>query len=247
MRKLLLKICYDGTHYCGWQVQPNGVTVQQKICEALFDLLKVKTDVTGCSRTDSGVHANEFYCHFVTDNESITNKGFVGALNVRLPEDISVVECFDVCDDFHARYDALGKQYHYKFYLSDVRNPFLDGYALRIYNPLCMERVEEFCEKIVGKHDFAAFSASGREYESTVRTITECKLTRSDNIYTLSVTGDGFLYNMVRIIAGTLIQVGNGQYPPERVKDILEACNREAAGPTAPAHGLTLMGIEFFD
>ena len=240
MRKLLLKICYDGTAYCGWQVQPNGVTVQQKLCEALFDLLSVKTDVTGCSRTDSGVHANEFYCHFITDNETITNKGFVGALNVRLPNDISVLDCFNVCDDFHARYDALGKQYQYKFYLSDVRNPFLDGYALRIHHPICMDAVREFCDNIVGTHDFAAFSASGREYESTVRTITECKIEHNDNMYTLSVTGDGFLYNMVRIIAGTALAVSEGRILPQSINTILEQKNRALAGATLSPHGLYL-------
>ncbi len=240
MRKLLLKICYDGTEYCGWQVQPNGVTVQQKICEALFDLLSVKTDVTGCSRTDSGVHANEFYCHFVTENETITNKGFIGALNVRLPQDISVLDCFDVDDGFHARYDAVGKQYHYKFYLSDVRNPFLDNYALRIHCPLNIEAITEFCNKIVGTHDFAAFCATGRDYESTVRTITECKIECCDNIYTLSVTGDGFLYNMVRIIAGTALAVSDGKISPESINTILEEKNRALAGATLPPHGLYL-------
>ena len=125
MRKLLLKICYDGTNYCGWQVQPNGISVQQKICEALFDLLHEKTDVTGCSRTDSGVHANEFCCHIVVNNETIDEKGFVGALNVRLPDDIAVTDCCAVSDDFHARYNAIGKEYVYKLYQSEVKNPFL--------------------------------------------------------------------------------------------------------------------------
>lgn len=240
MRKLLLKICYDGTNYCGWQVQPNGITVQQKLCEALSDLLSEKIDVTGCSRTDSGVHANEFFCHFTTNNTSVTNKGFVGALNVRLPFDISVLDCYEVEDNFHARYDALGKQYIYKFYRSDVRNPFLDKYALRLYHPFDMDSVSRFCEQIIGTHDFAAFCACGREYDSTVRTITECKINYKDGIYTLTISGDGFLYNMVRIIAGTALAVSDGKISPDDVADIILKKDRSLTGATLAPHGLYL-------
>ncbi len=240
MRRLLLKICYDGTNYCGWQVQPNGISIQQILCEALFDLLKTKTDVTGCSRTDSGVHANEFCCHFDTDNETISEKGFVGALNVRLPSDISVKECISVDNDFHARYDAKAKQYVYKLYCSDVKNPFLDKYALRIYKPLQIDAVNKFCKKVIGTHDFYAFSASGRSASTTVRTIYDCKIECCDGIYTFSVTGDGFLYNMVRILVGTALFVSEGKILPEDFDTIISSKDRSLAGPTVMPHGLYL-------
>ncbi len=246
MRKLLLKICYDGTSFCGWQIQPNGITVQQVLCDALSDLLSAKTDVTGCSRTDSGVHANEFYCHFTTENDTIDNKGFIGALNARLPKTVSVLDCFEVPLDFHARYSAKEKQYIYKFYLSDVRNPFLDKYALRVYNRLSLEKISQFCKILEGTHDFAAFSSTGREYDSTVRTISECKIDFSDGIYTLSVKGDGFLYNMVRIIVGTALFVSEGKISLDTIKDVFDSKDRRSLGPTAPPHALFLNKV-FYD
>ncbi len=245
MRKLLLKICYDGTHYCGWQVQPNGVSVQQKLCESLEDLLGKKVDVTGCSRTDSGVHANEFYCHFITENESIDCRGFVGALNIRLPEDISVIDCTVVADDFHARYNAVEKQYIYKFYCSDVRNPFLDRYALRLQKEPDIERIELFCKNVIGTHDFTAFSASGRSAQTTVRTISGCSFYKEGDLYIFEVTGNGFLYNMVRILVGTALWVSDGKLSPQDFKTIIDSKNRALAGKTAPPHGLYLNKVIF--
>ncbi len=240
MRKLLLKICYDGTNYCGWQVQPNGISVQQKMCEALENLLGEKVGVTGCSRTDSGVHANEFYCHFSTDNESIDCRGFIGALNIRLPDDIAVLDCCVVDDDFHARYKALGKQYVYKIYQADFRNPFLDKYALRVPKELNIERINAFCTNVIGTHDFEAFSASGKSVSATVRTITDCSFYKDADCYVFSVTGDGFLYNMVRILVGTALWVSEGKLEPDDFKNIIESKNRALAGKTAPPHGLYL-------
>lgn len=243
MRRLLLKICYDGTDFCGWQVQPNGITVQESLCAALCDLVGCKVNVTGCSRTDSGVHAKEFYCHFDTDNEKIDAEGFVGGLNFRLPETISVLDCFEVRNDFHSRYDALGKKYVYRFYHSRVRNPFLDKYALRVFSELNVERINKFCENLVGTHDFAAFSSAGREYDSTVRTIRECKFECVDGGYTLSISGDGFLYNMVRIIVGTALYVSEGKIEPDDVFKMFETGDRALAGPTAVAKGLMLWEV----
>lgn len=240
MRRLLLKICYDGTDFCGWQVQPNGITVQECLCAALADLLGEKIGVTGCSRTDSGVHANEFFCHFDTNNEKISPSGFVGGLNVRLPETISVLNCFEVPSDFHARYDALGKEYIYRMYHSRVRNPFYDKFALQIPYAPDVEKISAFCEKLIGTHDFAAFSATGREYDTTVRTITDCSFKIENGIYIFSVSGDGFLYNMVRIIVGTALYVSEGKVLPEDVDTMFEKGERSLAGPTAPAKGLTL-------
>lgn len=240
MRRLLLKICYDGTDFCGWQVQPNGLTVQEVLCAALFDLLGEKVNVTGCSRTDAGVHAHEFYCHFDTENEKIDLGGFVGGLNVRLPKSVAVLGCFNVSDDFHARYDAAGKEYVYKMYHSRVRNPFLDKYALQLPVEPDVEKVSQFCKKLIGTHDFAAFSASGREYDTTVRTIYNCDFVNNNGVYTLSVSGDGFLYNMVRIIVGTALFVSEGKISVDDIEGLFEKGDRSLLGPTAPAKGLAL-------
>ncbi len=240
MRKLLLRICYDGTNYCGWQVQPNGISVQSVICDALFDLLGAKTDVTGCSRTDSGVHANEFCCHFTTDNQKIDCKGFVGALNTRLPNDISVLQCCEVDDDFHARYSTKAKRYIYKIYCSDVRNPFLDKYALRVYKPLNIDKINNFCKDVVGTHDFLPFSASGRSASTTIRTIFDCSVKYENGLYIFSVTGDGFLYNMVRILVGTILSVSDGKIPADGFNKIIASGDRATAGQTAPPQGLYL-------
>ena len=240
MRKLLLKISYDGTNYCGWQVQPNGISVQQKICEALMDLLGKKTDVTGCSRTDSGVHANEFFCHFTTENNSIDCRGFVGALNVRLPDDISVMYCYEVSDDFHARYNAVGKTYIYKLHYSATKAPFKDKYSLRVSKRLDVEKIKSFCNNVIGTHDFEAFSASGKSVDSTIRTIYNCDFTANGDDYIFSVSGNGFLYNMVRILVGTALAVSDGRINPNDFNSIIESKNRSAAGKTVPPHGLYL-------
>ncbi len=247
MRKLLLKIAYDGTDFCGWQIQPNGITVQAVLTDALCELLSEKVCLHGCSRTDSGVHANEFFCHFTTENTRIDTKGFVGALNVRLPSSVAVLDCIEVDGDFHARYSALGKQYVYKMYASRVRNPFLDKYALRLPKPLNVSAVNEFCVSLVGTHDFAAFSATGREYATTVRTISECRLLKDNENYSLFVSGDGFLYNMVRIITGTVLYVSEGKISPADAPKILSSCERSLAGPTAPPHGLYLNKVFYND
>ena len=245
MRKLLLKICYDGTNYCGWQVQPNGITIQQILCNALLDLLGKETGVTGCSRTDSGVHAYNFCCHFETDNESISNKGFVGALNARLPDDISVIDCINVECDFHARYNAKAKQYIYKLYCSEFKNPFLEKYALRVSKPLDIDKINEFCKQVIGTHDFYAFSASGRSANTTVRTVYDCGIDYSDGIYTFYITGDGFLYNMVRILVGTALFVSEGKISPCDFEKIIESKERSAAGPTVPPYGLYLNKVYY--
>lgn len=236
----MLKICYDGTDFCGWQVQPNGITVQECVCDALFDLLGENVGVTGCSRTDSGVHANEFFCHFDTGNDKIPISGFVGGLNVRLPETVSVLACYQVPSDFHARYDALGKEYVYRMYHSRSRNPFYDKYALQLPSAPNIERISEFCKNLVGTHDFAAFSSVGREYDTTVRTVFDCDFRLENGIYTLRIKGDGFLYNMVRIIVGTALYVSEGKLSPEEVLKILEKGDRTLLGPTASAKGLML-------
>lgn len=239
MKKMLLKISYDGTAYHGWQVQPNGITVQEELQNALEKLIGERPDVTGCSRTDAGVHAKEFYCHFCCDDKypSVT---FVKGLNSVLPNDIMALDCKEVEDDFHARYNAKGKRYIYKIFTGE-NNPFITRYTWHIERKIDVDLINEFCSLIVGTHDFSAFSSSGRTVEDTVRTVSEfyCKKIDENNIV-FSVTANGFLYNMVRILVGTAIGVSDGKISLEDIKMMLKNGDRSLGGVTAPANALFL-------
>lgn len=237
--RILLTISYLGTAYHGWQVQPNGITVQEKMQDALEKMYTVRPALTGCSRTDAGVHALEFCCHYDTDKE-IPLQGIVAGLNTYLPSDIAVLSAKRVDNDFHARYNAKGKHYVYKIYNQSAPNPFLSDRAWHIPHSLDENKMNRFLSDLVGTHDFVAFAASGRTVEDTVRTISECKITRQGNELELSVTADGFLYNMVRIITGTAVDVSYGRIDPEAAPKILKSLDRSEAGFTAPAHGLYL-------
>lgn len=239
MKRVLLTIAYDGTDYHGWQVQPNGITVQEVLQKGLCELLGTKTGATGCSRTDSGVHAKQFCCHVDCD-DNIPDDAFIRGLSAKLPSDIAVIDCKTVASDFHARYNALGKTYVYNILNSKIKDPFLERYYWRIERELDIDKMNEFCGKIVGKHDFYAFSSSGRTVEDTVRTVKECFVTKRDNKVKLQITADGFLYNMVRIIVGTAVAVSDGKIDPNDTEKILAEKKRENAGITAPAKGLFL-------
>ena len=239
MKRVVLKISYLGTAYHGWQVQPNGITIQEEMQNALEKMYKYRPNLTGCSRTDAGVHANEFFCHFDTDLE-INEKGIVLGLNALLPQDICVLEAKYVEDDFHARYSAKGKNYIYRIYNKELKNPFNSDRALHIARPLNIDKMNEFCKRICGTHDFYGFSSSGRTVTDTVRTIKECSVYKDGDDVILSVTADGFLYNMVRIITGTAIAVSDGIINPEDTKEILESKDRNRAGVTVAPHGLYL-------
>lgn len=239
MKRVLLKIAYVGTAYHGWQVQPNGVTVQQVLQDALEHMLKARPNLTGCSRTDAGVHAKAFYCHFDTD-ANIPEKGITAGLNAELPKDIAVLESRYVDPGFHARYSAKGKNYLYLIHNASVRDPFLTDRAWHIERPLDLAAMNAFCEAIVGTHDFIGFSSSGRTVVDTVRTVSDCRVTRDGEMVSLSITADGFLYNMVRIAAGTAVAVSDGQIDPSDTKDLIVSKDRTRAGITAPAHGLYL-------
>ncbi len=244
MKRVLLTISYDGTAYHGWQVQQNAVTVQSVLSDALEQVLKNRVAVTGTSRTDAGVHAKEFTCHFDCD-ESIPPEAFLKGLNSVLPRDIAVIGYEEVRSDFHARYDAKGKTYCYNIYNSAVKDPFKIRYAWQIERPLSVERMNLFAQKLIGKHDFCAFSSSGRSVEDTVRTISECKVERSGEYIRIYVTADGFLYNMVRIIAGTAVAVSDGKVDPEDIPAIIEAKDRDRLGITAPPQGLFLEKVHY--
>lgn len=239
MSRFLLKISYDGSLYHGWQVQPNGITVQQVLCDKLQQITKHNVSVTGCSRTDAGVHANEFYCHFDSDTD-IPEKGYVLGLNAILPKDIVILSCKKVSDDFHARYSAKEKQYVYRFYDGDIRNPFMRLYTYKTDVKLNVDRMNLFCKAIIGTHDFSGFSSSKRTVVDTVRTIKECYCERNGDVVTLNVTADGFLYNMVRIIAGTALDVSCGRIELSDIDMIVNSKKRSLAGATLPPEGLFL-------
>ena len=240
MRNLLLTLCYDGAQYHGWQIQNNAVSVQQVFQEALFKVTSEKPEIKGCSRTDSGVHANQ-YCISLKTGHTIPCERLLNALNHFLPEDIAVQDCREVPMDFHARYSCLGKEYIYKIWNEPVRNPFLRNRALHYWYPLDLSRMNEAAAHYIGKHDFTSFCTSdARDRGDMCRTVTRAGIQRDGGLVTFTVAADGFLYNMVRIMVGTLLYVAQGKLQPEQIPEILAARDRTAAGPTAPPCGLYL-------
>ncbi len=244
MKRIKLIVAYDGTKYCGWQIQPNNVTVEGVINEKLSELLGEEITVIGASRTDSGVHALGNVAIFDTDTK-IPGEKIALALNQRLPEDIRIQLSEEVSEDFHPRYADSEKTYEYKILNRRIPDPTKRYYTHFLYIPLNVEKMKEVANHIVGEHDFASFCSAGSQVQTTVRTVYELNVEKADDVITIRIRGNGFLYNMVRIIAGTLIQVGSGVYPPEYVKEIIKTHDRNAAGPTAPAKGLTLVKIEY--
>ena len=244
MKRILLKISYDGTRYHGWQVQPNAVTVQEVLQNGIEKVLKEKPAVTGCSRTDAGVHAREFYCHLEC-GDNIPPEAFLRGLNAVLPSDISVRDCKEVASDFHARYNAKAKTYIYRILNSSRRDPFLSRYSWQIERTLNVKLMNEFCRNLTGTHDFYAFSSSGRTVTDTVRTVFDCKTEKSGDIISLEITANGFLYNMVRIITGTAVAVSDGKINPDETEEILISKDRGRAGITAPPQGLTLEKVYY--
>ena len=244
MHRIKLTVAYDGTNYCGWQVQPNGVSIQSTLQKAIENLLGVKTDVTGASRTDSGVHALGQVAVFDTD-KNIPDWKYALAINQRLPKDIVVQKSEEVPLDFHPRYTDVEKTYEYRIFNDEFPDPLCRLYTHFTYTKLDIDRMNAAAGNLIGEHDFKSFCSIHTQTETTVRTITDLSVKKEGSLITIRVTGTGFLYNMVRIIAGTLIEVGNGKYPPEHIKEILKHCDRSCAGPTAPARGLTLVEYEF--
>lgn len=239
MKRLCVTLRYDGTRYHGWQVQPNGITVQQAVQDAVEAVTGVRADVTGCSRTDAGVHARMFCCAFETDSP-LRGLKLAAALNAHLPRDIAVYDCREVPEDFHPRYSALGKRYVYRIWNAPVRSPFEAPYTLHYPYPLDETALSEAAAAFVGTHDFAAFCAAGSSVSDTVRTVSRCEVTRQGELVTVTVQGDGFLYNMVRIMVGTLLAVAEHKIEAAALPAILAGKDRNKAGPTAPAKGLFL-------
>lgn len=262
MKRIMLKVAYDGTGYHGYQIQDGCATIEGELNKAICKLTKVdNVELIGGSRTDAGVHAMANICVFDTDS-SIPGDRFMFALNQLLPDDIVVVSSCETEPDFHPRHCDSVKTYEYKIYSSDLPNPLLDRYSAHTYYKLDLERMQKAASYIVGEHDFSAFCAAGAQVDSKVRTVYECKVENAGKEdagntkqntpdtfyhgeYDITVSGNGFLYNMVRIIAGTLIEAGRGHIEPEAVKDIIESKDRANAGPTAPACGLVLKEYAF--
>ena len=244
MKRVKMIVAYDGTNYKGWQVQPNGITIEEVLNRNLSQLLGEDIVVTGASRTDSGVHSLGNVAIFDTETRMPADK-IAFALNQRLPEDIVVQGSCEVPLDWHPRYQEGRKTYEYRIMNRTFRMPTrrLDTYFY--HYPLDVVKMQQAADFLVGEHDFKSFCAVGAQVKTTVRTIYACDVFKEEDVITIRVTGSGFLYNMVRIIAGTLIRVGGGDMPPEQMKEILAAQDRSAAGPTAPAHGLTMIGIEY--
>lgn len=244
MKRIKLTIAYDGTNYCGWQIQPNGITIEEVINKAISKLTGEDILVIGASRTDSGVHAMGNVAVFDTET-TIPAEKLAVALNQRLPEDIVITKSEEVPLDFHPRYCDCSKTYEYHIINTRIPVPTKRLTNYFVSYVLDIEKMREAASYLVGEHDFASFCNVRTDVENTVRTITSLEILTEGNEITVRITGNGFLYNMVRIIVGTLIRVGRGFYEPEKVKEILAAKDRKAAGVTAPAHGLMLMEINY--
>lgn len=245
MKNLLIKIAYNGEKYHGWQIQQNAVTVQEVFQKALFKVTGEKCDIKGCSRTDSGVHAREF-CISLKTNSPIPSEKLATALNHFLPLDIAVLSCCEKDNDFHARYSCTGKMYRYEIWNHDVRNPFLENKVFHYWYPIDIDVLQDAANNFVGTHDFSSFcTIDKREKGDLTRTITSSKVFREGEKVIFEVCGDGFLYNMVRIMVGTLLRVQQGKILPSEINGIIQAKDRSLAGPTAPPQGLYLQKVYY--
>ena len=244
MKRIKLVTAYDGTNYHGSQIQNNGETIEGVLKMELSSLLKEDIQIIGASRTDAGVHARGNV--FVFDTESrIPPEKFTYALNARLPEDIRIQDSEEVPLTFHPRHQDTVKTYEYRILNRKLPLPEYRLHTHFTYEALNIEKMQQACKFFIGEYDFASFCAAGSQVESTVREIYDLHVKKEGDLITISVTGNGFLYNMVRIIAGTLLKVGSGQFAPEDMEGIIQGRDRSLAGPTAPAKGLTLIEIRY--
>ena len=239
-----LKIAYDGTNYHGWQRQKNGITVQEVLEGVLSEMFGKETAVTGCSRTDAGVHAKIYVCSFSGETTIPCDKiPFV--LNTKLPDDIRAYECEIAHDGFNARFETVTKAYEYKILNAPFADPLLRNFAWHYPVMLDVEKMQKAATIIQGKHDFASFCAAGSCVKSTVRNLTELSVKREGNLITVRAAADGFLYNMVRIIVGTLVYVGNGKLSENDIENLILQKDRRLMGITAPPQGLALVEVNY--
>lgn len=243
-KRIRLTVAYDGTGYHGWQLQKNGITIESELNRCLTDLCGEDIQVIGASRTDAGVHAMGNIAVFDTASRMPADK-FSYALNQRLPENIRIQCSEEVAGDWHPRYVNSRKTYEYRIYRGSFPMPVKRLYSHFIYHPLDVGRMREAAAYLEGEHDFKSFCQAGAQVESTVRTLYSAEVEEQGADLVIRVCGNGFLYNMVRILAGTLLEIGQGKREPADILPILEARSRTAAGPTAPAQGLMLVKYEF--
>lgn len=246
MERIALKVEYDGTNYCGWQRQPKDITVQEVIEDAISKIQKQETIIYGSGRTDAGVHAYGQVAHF-DSVVSIPADRWKMVLNDNLPEDIRIVSSVKVDDEFHARYLAKDKTYKYVIYNSRVNTAINRNYSWFVPYKLDIDKMKHALTYLIGEHDFFAFMSTKSSIENTVREIYEARLVKENQYFTLYIRGNGFLHNMVRIIAGTLVDIGRGKLPVDAFKTAIESRNRDDLGDTAKAQGLFLMEVTYFE
>ncbi len=238
-RNLLIEISYNGSNYHGFQIQKNAITIEEVVQDAIERILGVRENIIGCSRTDTGVHANSYFFNMITENP-ISCERLLHALNAHLPYDIAARSCNIVPIDFHARYDAKEKEYIYKILNSSIKDPFMHNLLYQYKYIIDVDSLNRAAQAFVGTHDFSAFCTKDKKERTTIRTIYEAKVWKEKEIIYFKVRGNGFLYNMVRIMAGTLIRVAQGKIKEDEIPDIIKSLDRRKAGVTAPACGLYL-------
>ena len=240
--RYFIELSFNGKAYCGWQNQPNAISVQQVLEEALSVLLKTKIEVVGAGRTDSGVHASQMFTHFDSTTE-IDSTNFIYKLNSILPSDISIHDMFKVKDDAHARFDALSRTYHYR--ISTTKNVFTNDFAYRLHLPLDIEKMNEACNILLEHKDFQCFSKSKTDVKTYHCIIENAEWIKKKDELIFSITANRFLRNMVRAIVGTMVNIGLGKKKVEDLVTIIESKNRSKAGYSVPAHGLYLTQITY--
>ncbi len=244
MRKVKIILEYDGTAYGGWQIQPNADTIQQRVEGALREVIREDVRIHGAGRTDAGVHARGQVAHFETGS-LLPAENIRDGANTHLPPDIVILRAEDVPASFHARYSARGKIYRYRVLLEPVRAPLERHRACRVSPPLDVAAMRSAARKLTGKHDWVSFAAAGSSIKDTVRTLSRLEITEDGPLIKFELEADGFLYKMVRNIVGTLLETGKGKITTDEMEAILESKDRTRAGPTAPAHGLYLVRVNY--
>ncbi|PKM40361.1 MAG: tRNA pseudouridine(38-40) synthase TruA [Firmicutes bacterium HGW-Firmicutes-9] len=245
-RRIRLIVAYDGTNYVGWQLQDNGVSVQQRLNEAALAITGEHIQLHGSGRTDSGVHARAQVAHFDTNARMPADK-FAIALNMRLPRDIRVLYSEEAPEEFHARFSAKNKTYRYTVQLGLHADVFARTTSLHVHTPINLERMQLSAKDALGEHDFSAFMSVGSKLTNTVRTITKSEWTQNGKFLTYEVSANGFLYNMVRILVGTMLEIGSGKLPQGAIARAIVSGKRDDAGGTAPPHGLFLQRVQYDD
>ncbi len=245
MKNFLVKMAYNGAAYHGYQRQDNALAIQQVVEETIEFLTGQKVVINGCSRTDAGVHAREYYFSFLIDC-NINCRGIIFGLNPKLPDDISMLECCEMPLDFHARYQCVGKEYEYIVHNSEIKNPFYKDTAYRSWYPIDAELLNKSAQDYVGEHDFKAFCSTMCDKENTVRYISYFHVRREGDLVIFNVAGTGFLYNMVRIMVGTLLFINEGKIAHDAIPEIIQSKDRTKAGKTVPPQGLYLNKV-FYD